>query len=48
MMIMDERGFRRLRPGGEAFLLLFHIAMRWGGRFAHEGLERTAHRPDDA
>lgn len=40
MMMMDERGFRRLRPGSEACLLLFHIGMRWGGRMTPEGLER--------
>lgn len=32
LMIMDERRFRRLRPGSEGLLLLFHNAMKWGGR----------------
>lgn len=40
MMVMDDRGFRRLRPGAEALLLLFHIGLRWGGRAAPEGLRR--------
>jgi hypothetical protein len=40
MMIMDPRGFRRLRPGAEALLLLFHNALRWGGRPLPEGLQR--------
>ena len=32
MMVMDHRGFRRLRPGSEGLLLLFHNAMNRGGR----------------
>jgi hypothetical protein len=32
LMMMDGRGFRRLRPGAEGFLLLFHNAMGRGGR----------------
>lgn len=31
MMLMDQRGFRRLRPGSEGLLLLFHNAMKRGG-----------------
>jgi hypothetical protein len=37
MMMMDERGFRRLRSGAEGFLLLFHNAMKRGGRPALGG-----------
>ena len=40
MMIMDDRKFRRLRPGAEGLLLLFHMGLRWGGRAAPEGLRR--------
>jgi hypothetical protein len=32
LMMMDTRGFRRLRPGAEGLLLLFHNAMGRGGR----------------
>jgi hypothetical protein len=32
LMMMDARGFRRLRPGAEGLLLLFHNAMERGGR----------------
>ena len=31
-MVIDDRGFRRLRPGAEGLLLLFHNAMQRGGR----------------
>jgi hypothetical protein len=37
LMVMDRRGFRRLRPGSEGFLLLFHNAMKRGGRSALHG-----------
>jgi hypothetical protein len=37
LMMMDERNFRRLRPGSEGLLLLFHNAMKWGGRPALRG-----------
>jgi hypothetical protein len=40
MMVMDPRGFRRLRSGAEAFLLVFHVVLRPGGRFSPAGLER--------
>jgi hypothetical protein len=40
MMLMDRRGFRRLRPGAEALLVLFHMGLRWGGRANPEGLRR--------
>lgn len=40
MMLMDPRGFRRLRPGSEALLLLFHNGLRWGGRAAMETIQR--------
>lgn len=32
LMEMDERGFRRLRPGSEGLLLLFYNSMKRGGR----------------
>jgi hypothetical protein len=37
LMMMDQRMFRRLRPGAEGLLLLFHNAMKWGGRPALDG-----------
>jgi hypothetical protein len=40
MMVMDRRGFRRLREGSEGLLLLFHNGLRWGGRPAMEAIER--------
>ena len=40
MMTMDPRGFRRLRPGAEALFVLFHNALRWGGRPLPDGLQR--------
>lgn len=42
LMIMDHRGFRRLRPGSEGLLLLFHNALRRGGRASTDGAK--AHR----
>jgi hypothetical protein len=32
LMVMDDRGFRRLRPGSEGLLLLFHNGMGRAGR----------------
>lgn len=32
MMMVDQRGFRRLRPGSEGLLLLFYNSMRHGSR----------------
>jgi hypothetical protein len=32
LMEMDERGFRRLRPGSEGLFLLFYNSMKRGGR----------------
>lgn len=42
LMTMDRRGFRRLRPGSEGLLLLFHNAMKRGGRpsFGSEKADR--------
>jgi hypothetical protein len=40
LMVMDERGFRRLRPGAEGLLLLFHNGMTRGGRPAPRALQR--------
>jgi hypothetical protein len=37
LMTMDARGFRRLRSGSEGLLLLFHNAMKHGGRPSLEG-----------
>jgi hypothetical protein len=37
LTIMDPRGFRRLRPGSEGLLLLFHNGMKSGGRPALDG-----------
>ncbi|HEX3233674.1 MAG TPA: hypothetical protein VHR41_05725 [Gemmatimonadales bacterium] len=37
LMEMDERGFRRLRPGSEGLLLLFYNSMKRGGRPLVEG-----------
>jgi hypothetical protein len=40
LMSVDRRGFRRLREGSEALLLLFYNGVRWGGRPAVEAIER--------
>lgn len=32
LMELDERGFRRLRPGAEGVMLLLGNGARWGGR----------------
>jgi hypothetical protein len=37
LMMMDPRGFRRLRPGSEGLLLLFFNAMMHGGRLSLQG-----------
>jgi thymidylate kinase len=37
---IDARGFRRLRPGAEALILLVTNGMRWGGRPDPDGLDR--------
>ena len=42
LMMMDPREFRRLRPGSEGLLLLFHNALRRGGRASTHG--EKAHR----
>jgi hypothetical protein len=39
-MEIDERGFRRVRPGAEGVILLTQNGMRWGGRPDPEGLAR--------
>ena len=36
---MDSRGFRRLRPGAEGLLLLFHNGLKHGGRPALDGVK---------
>jgi hypothetical protein len=40
LMFIDDRGFRRLRPGAEGLLLLFHNGMKRGGRPFPEGWQR--------
>jgi hypothetical protein len=40
LVIMDDRGFRRLRPGAEGLLLLFFLGMKYGGRPAFDALQR--------
>ena len=40
LMEMDERGFRRLRPGAEGVMLLLGNGTRWGGRPNADGLRR--------
>jgi hypothetical protein len=40
LMVMDRRGFRRLREGSEALLLLFYNGVRWAGRPTVEAIER--------
>jgi hypothetical protein len=44
MMVMDPRGFRRLRSGAEALLVLFHNGVMWGGRPAIEAIQRKGLR----
>jgi len=41
LMVMDPRGFRRLRPGSEGLLLLFHNGLRRGGRPSLDGDKAT-------
>ena len=38
VMEIDDRGFRRVRPGAEGIILLTQNGLRWGGRPNHEGL----------
>jgi hypothetical protein len=45
LMEMDERGFRRLRPGAEGLLLLFFNSLKRGGR-PHFGNEKARHPLD--
>lgn len=40
MMEIDERGFRRVRPGVEGVILLTQNGLKWGGRRDEEGLRR--------
>jgi hypothetical protein len=40
VMEIDERGFRRVRPGAEGVILLVQNGLRWGGRPNEEGLRR--------
>lgn len=40
VMEMDDRGFRRIRPGAEALILFTQNGIRWGGRANLEGLRR--------
>jgi hypothetical protein len=40
LMIMDDRGFRRVRAGAEGLLLLVLLGVRYGGRPARQTLQR--------
>lgn len=40
VMEVDDRGFRRVRPGAEGVILLTQNGTRWGGRPDRAGLER--------
>ncbi len=40
MMELDERGFRRVRPGAEGVTLLTQNGLKWGGRRDSQGLQR--------
>ncbi|MGH2791926.1 MAG: hypothetical protein ACRDJ0_13215 [Actinomycetota bacterium] len=40
MMEIDDRGFRRVRPGAEGVTLLTQNGLKWGGRRNEEGLRR--------
>ena len=40
LMEIDERGFRRLRPGAEGIMLLLGNGTKWGGRPNPAGLQR--------
>jgi hypothetical protein len=40
LMEIDERGFRRVRPGAEGVILLTQNGLRWGGRPDRAGLQR--------
>jgi hypothetical protein len=40
LSLLDERGFRSLRPGAQGLILLLTNGMRWGGRPDPEGLRK--------
>lgn len=40
LSVMDERGFRCLRPGAQGLILLLTNGVRWGGRIDMAGLGR--------
>lgn len=40
LMEIDQRGFRRLRPGAEGVMLLLGNGTKWGGRPNPAGLQR--------
>ncbi|HEX6207141.1 MAG TPA: hypothetical protein VF058_02170 [Actinomycetota bacterium] len=40
LMVMDQRGFRRIREGAEGLLLFLYKGIRWGGRRMGQGLEK--------
>lgn len=40
LMEIDQRGFRRLRPGAEGIMLLLGNGTKWGGRPNPAGLQR--------
>lgn len=40
MMEIDDRGFRRVRPGAEGVTLLTQNGLKWGGRRDADGLRR--------
>lgn len=40
LMEIDERGFRRVRPGAEGVILLTQNGLKWGGRPDLEGLRK--------
>lgn len=42
LMEMDDRGFRRVRPGAEGVILLTQNGLKWGGRPDPDGLERKS------
>lgn len=39
---IDERGFRRVRPGAEGLILLVQNGLKWGGRPDPEGLAKRS------
>lgn len=54
LMVMDRRGFRRVRTGAEGFILMVQNGTAWGGRVDRQGLaakgaiEKMAADPDGA